>query len=178
MVAGAAFDVDGDGLKDFVFLSNSLDNPPGPLPTIHMIIQKQKADGSFATPPVSPGGPTELVDVPLKAFLMQTSLVVVADFNHDGKPDLAMAEPGSIPVFVALNTTPTSPCTVGTSDHSVTVCHPADGAVGLSPAILFPQFTSSTPPSVSQISLITNWYFRSPEEILIKTFRLPLESIS
>jgi hypothetical protein len=160
VVGGAAFDVDGDGLKDFVFLSNSLDNPPGPLPTIHMIIQKQKADGSFTTPPVSPGGPTKLVDVALNAPLMQIPLVVVADFNHDGKPDLAIAEPGDIPVFVVLNTTPPSPCTVGTSNHSVTVCHPADGAVGLSPAHIVSHFTSSTPASVSQIYLDNKLVFQ------------------
>ena len=160
VVAGAAFDVDGDGLKDFVFLSGSLDNPPGPLPTIHMIIQKQKADGSFARPPASPGAPTELVDVALKAPLMQTSLVVTADFNHDGKPDLAMVSTGDIPVFVMLNTTPPSPCTVGTSNHSVTVCHPADGAVGLSPAHIVSHFTSSTPPSVSQIYLDNKLVFQ------------------
>ena len=160
VVAGAAFDVDGDGLKDFVFLSGSLDNPPGPLPTIHMIIQKQEADGSFARPPASPGAPTELVDVALKAPLMQTSLVVAADFNHDGKPDLAMVSTGDIPVFVMLNTTPPSACTVRTSNHSVTVCHPADGAVGLSPAHIVSHFTSSTPPSVSQIYLDNKLVFQ------------------
>jgi hypothetical protein len=160
VVAGAAFDVDGDGLKDFVFLSNSLDNPPGPLPTIHMIVQKQNADGSFAKPPEAPGGPTELVDVALNAPLMQTPLVVVADFNHDGKPDLAIAEAADVPVFVALNTTPSSPCTVGTSNHSVTVCHPADGAVGLSPAHIVSHFTSSTAASVSQIYLDNKLVFQ------------------
>jgi hypothetical protein len=125
-----------------------------------MIIQKQKADGSFARPPEAPGGPTELIDVALNAPLMQIPLVVIADFNHDGKPDLAITEPGDIPVFVVLNTTPSSPCTVGTSNHSVTVCHPADGAVGLSPAHIVSHFTSSTPASVSQIYLDNKLVFQ------------------
>ena len=154
VVAGAAFDVDGDGLKDGVFLSNSLDNPPGPLPTIHLIVQKQKADGSFAS------DPNELVDVALNAPLMENPLVVVADFNHDGKPDLAMTEAGNIPVFVMLNTTPPSPCTVLTTNHTVTVCHPSDGAVGLSPVHIVSHFTSSTPPSVSQIYLDNKLVFQ------------------
>jgi hypothetical protein len=155
VVAGTAFDVNGDGLKDGVFLSNSLDNPPGPLPTIHLIVQKQKADGSFAS------GTNELVDVALNAPLMGRPLIVVADFNHDGKPDLATVDlGGSRPVFVMLNTTPPSPCTVLTTNHSVTVCHPSDGAVGLSPAHIVSHFTSSTPPSVSQIYLDNTLVFQ------------------
>ncbi|HEY2234762.1 MAG TPA: hypothetical protein VGK01_14910, partial [Candidatus Angelobacter sp.] len=47
-----------------------------------------------------------------------------------------------------------------TVNHSVTVCHPADGAVGLSPAHIVSHFTSSTAPSVSQIYLDNKLVFQ------------------
>jgi len=88
---------------------------------------------------------------------------VVGDFNHDGKLDLAFIDglpgsannppAGSPGVWVALNTTPTSPCRFRTTDHSVTLCRPSDGAVGQSPAHIVSHATSSTPVSVSQIYL-------------------------
>ena len=160
-VGGTAFDVDGDGLKDGVFVSNTFDNPPGAITRMHLIIQKQKADGSFARPPEFPGGPTELITVTLNAPIVENPSIVVADFNHDGKPDLAIVNPGGIgSVLVVLNTTPPSPCTVQTTNHSVTVCHPADGAVGLSPAHIVSHFTSSTAPSVSQIYLDNKLVFQ------------------
>jgi hypothetical protein len=153
-VGGTAFDVDGDGLKDLVVVSNNLDNPPGAVTNMHLIIQKQKADGSFASP-------SELITVTLNAPIVENPSIVVADFNHDGKPDLALADPGGVGrVFVVLNTTPPSPCTVQTTNHSVTVCHPSDGAVGLSPAHIVSHFTSSTPASVSQIYLDNKLVFQ------------------
>jgi hypothetical protein len=102
-----------------------------------------------------------LITVTLNAPIVENPSIVVADFNHDGKPDLATVESGGTrPVFVMLNTTPSSPCTVQTTNHSVTVCHPSDGAVGLSPAHIVSHFTSSTPPSVSQIYLDNKLVFQ------------------
>jgi hypothetical protein len=155
LVGGAAFDVDGDGLKDFVLVGNDTNdpsfNPNHELMTL--IIQKQKADGTFASLPQFPGSPSELITVTLKAPIVENPSVVVADFNHDGKPDLAMVSKFGGPVFVVLNTTPPSPCTFRTTDHTITLCHPSDGAVGLSPAHIVSHATSSTPVSVSQIYL-------------------------
>src|SRR5712671_5899413 len=88
---------------------------------------------------------------------------VVGDFNHDGKLDLAFIDglpgssvnppAGSPAVWVALNTTPVSACRFRTTDHSVTLCRPSDGAVGQSPAHIVSHATSSTAVSVSQIYL-------------------------
>jgi FG-GAP-like repeat/FG-GAP repeat len=148
---GAAFDVEGDGLKDFVGVGASFDNGNAPT-TMTLIITRQNADGSFAgTFGTSPGG---FVTVPVHAPVGESSAPVVADFNHDGKPDLAfLVDAGGNNVFVVLNTTPPSTCRFRTTDHSVTVCHPSDGAVGLSPAHIVSHATSSTPVSVSQIYL-------------------------
>jgi hypothetical protein len=155
LVGGAAFDVDGDGHKDFVLVGNDTNDPS--FDPFHeqmtLIIQKQNADGTFAGPPAFPGGPSQLITVTLNAPIVENPSVVVADFNHDGKPDLAMVSKFGGPVFVVLNTTPPSACKVSTVNHTVTVCHPSDGAVGLSPAHIVSHATSSTPVSVSQIYL-------------------------
>jgi hypothetical protein len=159
-VGGAAFDVDGDGHKDFVLVGNDTNDPSFNPNNMTLIIQKQNADGTFAGPPAFPGGPSQLVTVTLKAPIVENPSVVVADFNHDGKPDLAMVSKFGGPVFVVLNTTPPSACKVSTVNHTVTVCHPSDGAVGLSPVHIVSHFTSSTPPSVSQIYLDNKLVFQ------------------
>ena len=159
-VGGVAFDVDGDGHKDFVLVGNDTNDPAFNPDHMTLIIQKQKADGTFASPPQFAGGPSQLITVTLNAPIVENPSVVVADFNHDGKPDLAMVSRFGGPVFVVLNTTPPSACKVSTVNHTVTVCHPSDGAVGLSPAHIVSHFTSSTPPSVSQIYLDNKLVFQ------------------
>lgn len=161
-VGGAVFDVDGDGHKDFVLLGIDTNDPSfDPFNQLMtLIIQKQNADGTFAGPPAFPGGPSQLITVSLKAPSLNNPTSVVADFNHDGKPDLAMVDRDGGPVFVVLNTTPPSACKVSTVNHTVTVCHPSDGAVGLSPVHVVSRFTSSTPPSVSQIYLDNKLVFQ------------------
>jgi hypothetical protein len=160
-VGGAAFDVDGDGHKDFVLVGNNFDDPPFFFTNMSLIIQKQNADGTFANPPQFPGDTSsQLITVTLNAPIVEKPEAVVADFNHDGKPDLAMVSKFGGPVFVSLNTTPPSACKVSTVNHTVTVCHPSDGAVGLSPAHIVSHFTSSTPPSVSQIYLDNKLVFQ------------------
>ena len=162
LVGGTAFDVDGDGHKDFVLVGNDTNDPSFNPDNEQMtlIIQKQNADGTFASPPEFAGGPSQLITVTLKAPIVENPSVVVADFNHDGKPDLAMVSKFGGPVFVVLNTTPPSACKVSTVNHTVTVCHPSDGAVGLSPAHIVSHFTSSTAPSVSQIYLDNKLVFQ------------------
>ncbi len=161
-VGGTAFDVDGDGHKDFVLVGVDTNDPAFDPFNEHMtlIIQKQNADGTFASPPQTPGGPSQLITVTLNAPIVENPEAVVADFNHDGKPDLAMVSRFGGPVFVVLNTTPPSACKLSTVDHTVTVCHPSDGAVGLSPVHIVSHFTSSTPPSVSQIYLDNKLVFQ------------------
>jgi hypothetical protein len=156
LVGGTAFDVDGDGHQDFVLVGDDTNDPSFNPDNEQMtlIIQKQNADGTFANPPQFVGDlSSQLITVTLNAPIVENPSVVVADFNHDGKPDLAMVSKFGGPVFVVLNTTPPSACKVSTVDHTVTVCHPSDGAVGLSPVRIVSHFTSSTPPSVSQIYL-------------------------
>jgi hypothetical protein len=159
-VGGAAFDVDGDGHQDFVLVGNDTNDPAFNPDRMTLIIQKQNADGTFASPPQFAGGPSQLITVPLNTGIVDKPSVAVADFNHDGKPDLAMVSKFGGPVFVVLNTTPPSACKISTVNHTVTVCHPADGAVGLSPAHIVSHFTSSTPASVSQIYLDNKLVFQ------------------
>jgi hypothetical protein len=160
-VGGAAFDVDGDGHKDFVLVGNDTNDPAFDPDHMTLIIQKQKADGTFASPPQFAGDTaSQLITVTLKASIVEKPAVVMADFNHDGKPDLAMVSKFGGNVSVVLNTTPPSACKVSTVNHTVTVCHPSDGAVGLSPAHIVSHFTSSTPPSVSQIYLDNKLVFQ------------------
>jgi hypothetical protein len=161
-VGGAVFDVDGDGHKDFVLVGVNSNDPSFDPFNEHMtlIIQKQNADGTFVAPPQFEGGPSDLITVTLNAPIVEKPTVAVADFNHDGKPDLAMVSEFGGPVFVVLNTTPPSACKVSTVNHTVTVCHPSDGAVGLSPAHIVSHFTSSTAASVSQIYLDNKLVFQ------------------
>jgi hypothetical protein len=154
----AALDIDGDGLKDFVGIGADFDLGNNPT-TMTLIISRQNADGSFAgTFGTDASG---FITVPINAPVGESSTPVVADFNHDGKPDLAfLINGGGNNVFVVLNTTPPSACKVSTVNHTVTVCHPSDGAVGLSPVHIVSHFTSSTPPSVSQIYLDNKLVFQ------------------
>jgi hypothetical protein len=170
----AAFDVNGDGLKDVIMLSADFSGSNFPT-TMNLFIGQQNADGTFASSPVT---------VPLNAPLPDgpTQPVVVGDFNHDGKLDLAFIQgvpfspgiPYSGPnlVWVVLNTTPPSPCQERTSDHTVTLCHPSDGAVLSSPVHIVARATSSTPVQATQIYLDNRLIFQTSGGNLDKS--LPL----
>src|SRR4029078_1936571 len=119
--------VEGDGLKDIVLLTNDPDTGSGAV----LMIARQNADGTF---------PTTATLVPIAAPDPGVS-VVTADFNHDGKIDMAFQSGGQ--VYVVLNTTPTAACRVQTTNHTVTVCQPPDGAVRTSPAHIVSHATSS-----------------------------------
>ena len=137
---GASFDVEGDGLKDFI--SVGADNLFGNATNMSLIIAQQNADGTFAQP----------TTVPLRApFQPSLPPVAVGDFNHDGKIDVAFVVGTN--VYVALNTTPPSACLQRTTDHTVTLCHPSDGAVGFSPSHIVSHATSSTRVNATQIYL-------------------------
>jgi hypothetical protein len=135
--AGNAFDVEGDGLKDVVLLTDDPNTGTGAV----LMIARQNADGTFTTTPTS---------VPIGAADTGGS-VVTADFNHDGKIDMAFQSSGQ--VYVVLNTTPRAACRVQTTNHTVTVCQPSDGAVRTSPVPIVSHATSSTAVTVSQIYL-------------------------
>ncbi|MCU1256139.1 MAG: Integrin-like protein, partial [Candidatus Angelobacter sp.] len=130
---GASFDVEGDGLKDVLLLSSE--------PAASLFIARQNADGTFSQLATS---------IPLPAPNGGGSMVT-GDFNHDGKIDFAFASGGT--VYVALNTTPSAACRLQTTDRTVTVCQPSDGALRTSPAHIVSHATSSTPVTVSQIYL-------------------------
>lgn len=164
----AALDVNGDGLKDVIMLSADFSGALNPT-SMTLFIGQQNADGTFASSPVT---------VPLNAPLPPgpTQPAVVGDFNHDGKLDLAFIQgvpfdPG-IPFFgpdlvwVVLNTTPPAPCQLRTTDHTVTLCHPSDGAVLSSPVQIVAHATSSTPVQASQIYVDNKLVFQTPGRTL------------
>jgi hypothetical protein len=130
---GASFDVEGDGLKDVLLLSSE--------PSANLFIARQNADGTFSQ---------SATVIPLPAPDGGGSMIT-GDFNHDGKIDFAFASGGT--VYVALNTTPTAACRLQTTNRTVTVCQPSDGASRTSPAHIVSHATSSTPVTVSQIYL-------------------------
>lgn len=134
-----AFDVEGDGLKDFVVVGTD-DIIADPTKT-QAFIARQNADGTFASP----------ITIELSAAASNFPSVVAADFNHDGKLDMAFTS--GTTVYVVLNTTPTAACRQRTTDHTVTLCHPSDGAVGPSPVHIVSHTTSSTQVNASQIYL-------------------------
>jgi len=146
---GAAFDVDGDGLKDVVMVGT--DEFTGNPNESALFISRQNPDGTFASNPTF---------VQLSAASTSFPSVVTADFNHDGKLDLAFT--AGTNVYVVLNTTPKSPCQLRTTDHTVTLCNPSDGAVGLSPAHIVAHATSSTPVNATQIYLDFKLVFQVP----------------
>lgn len=146
---GAAFDIDGDGLKDMVGVGASFDDPNFPT-TNSLFISHQNADGSFAD---------SFVAVPINAPVGESSPPAIADFNHDGKPDLAFLLGDTL--FVVLNTTPPSPCQVRTTDHTVTLCHPSDAAVVTSPVHIVSHASSSTPVQATQIYLDNKLVFEA-----------------
>lgn len=130
---GASFDVEGDGLKDVLLLTSE--------PQASLFIARQNADGTFSQSATA---------IPLPAPDGGGSMVT-GDFNHDGKIDVAFIGNGT--VYVVLNTTPTAACRVQTTNRTVTVCLPSDGAVRTSPAHVVSHATSSTAVSVTQIYL-------------------------
>lgn len=135
---GASFDVNGDGLKDLVLVSTD-ENFANTI----LFISRRHVDGSWDSQ-------QQTTAVTLPAPPVGGS-VATGDFNHDGKIDLAFAAGNT--VYVVLNTTPTAACNVSTLDHTVTVCHPEDGAVGGSPTHIVSHATSSTPVDATQIYL-------------------------
>jgi hypothetical protein len=130
---GASFDVEGDGLKDVLLLSSE--------PSANLFIARQNADGTFSQ---------SATVIPLPAPDGGGSMIT-GDFNHDGRIDFAFASGGT--VYVALNTTPSAACRLQTTNRTVTVCQPSDGALRTSPAHIVSHATSSTPVTVSQIYL-------------------------
>ena len=139
MPGATGFDVEGDGLKDFVAVGT--DDFTGDQTMSGLRISRQNADGTFANP----------VFIQLSAAASNSPSAVTADFNHDGKLDMAFT--AGTNVYVVLNTTASSACVQRTTDHTVTLCHPSDDAVGPAPVHIVSHATSSTPVSASQIYL-------------------------
>ena len=135
--AGVSLDVEGDGLKDVLLLTNDPNTSSGTV----LFIARQNANGTFTQP-------SSFVTL---AAPNAGGSMVTGDFNHDGQIDFAFASGGT--VFVVLNTTPRAACRVQTTNHTVTVCQPSDGAVRTSPVPIVSHATSSTAVTVSQIYL-------------------------
>jgi hypothetical protein len=127
-----------------------------------LIIARQNADGSFPAQPV-----TTPLNAPLGGGL---SSAVTGDFNHDGRLDLAFITglpatkdnppAGSPTVWVVLNTTPASACRISTTDRSVTVCRPSDGAAGSSPVRIISHAASLATVNSTQVYLDGKLAFR------------------
>jgi len=135
--AGVSLDVEGDGLKDVLLLTNDPNTSSGTV----LFIARQNANGTFTQP-------SSFVTL---AAPNAGGSMVTGDFNHDSKIDFAFTSGGT--VFVVLNTTPRAACRVQTTNHTVTVCQPSDGAVRTSPVPIVSHATSSSAVTVSQIYL-------------------------
>jgi VCBS repeat protein/Big-like domain-containing protein len=135
--AGVSLDVEGDGLKDVLLLTDDPNTSSGTV----LFIARQNANGTFTQP-------SSFVTL---AAPNAGGSMVTGDFNHDAKIDFAFTDGSS--VFVSLNTTPTAACRVKTTNRTVTVCRPSDGAVRTSPVPIVSHATSSTAVTVSQIYL-------------------------
>lgn len=100
-----AADINGDGINDIVGLG-----------AYALTVYLGNPDGTYQSTPL------EFANAGLDGL-------VAADFNRDGKIDLAGASSGNGPgsvVDVLLNATPSASCTPSTVSPAVTVCEPQD----------------------------------------------------
>jgi hypothetical protein len=158
VAGGVSLDVEGDGLKDVLLVSTDTTTGANAV----LMIARQNADGTFQDTPVT---------IPLAAPA-GGDLTTTGDFNHDGKIDLAFASRGENTVFVVLNTTPPAACRFQTTDRSITVCRPSDGAVLSSPVRIVSHATSAAPVGATQIYLDFKLVFQTSGGNLDKTLAL------
>jgi Bacterial Ig-like domain (group 3)/FG-GAP-like repeat len=127
-----ALDYNGDGITDLAVANYSYNPNPNPPPgSVTLLIGK--GDGSFSTP---------LAPIPVGQL---PNDVVTADFNRDGKPDLAIPNSYNTDTTILLNTSTaiqTSTATVdnvllaGAGTHIVQATYPANTEFAASSATI------------------------------------------
>lgn len=134
-----AADVDGDGINDIV--AQGLDTT-SPATGYGLFVWKGNPDGTFQQSPTRFNYSGEAGGFDL----------AVADFNRDGKIDFATTDGATDFLHVFLNATPTIPCAQGTTNPSITICHPQDNTFSNSPLHVVAEATSSSASSSNPVA--------------------------
>ena len=111
-----AADVNGDGINDVVAVMTTT-------ALNVVIVWNGLPNGQYSGRPVVYETGTNTSTGPL----------VMSDFNRDGRPDFAVANPGDSTDAVLLNAVPRGPCVTSQSSRSVVVCTPSDNKYSISP---------------------------------------------
>jgi len=133
-------DFNGDGIKDAVATSSASNNavqyPP------YLTIYSGHQDGSYTT----------ASNTPLGTDQNNPGDVITADFNRDGKPDIATfvngtqnGQPSSLIVF--LSGSGNAICSAPSTANTNVICSPADGAT----------LPAGTPVTITTASNVTNF---------------------
>jgi len=149
-----AVDVDGDGINDIVFITQSIAS------LWHMA--KGNADGSFQMP---------------TNFILSVnggaSGIVAVDLNRDGRPDFATTNRFSGESYTSLNAFPRPPCTPSTVSPLVTVCQPSDNTFAKSPLHIVAKATDTAHP-VTAMQIYVDGQLKSTTQAASLDTTLPL----
>lgn len=157
---GTTGDFNGDGIKDAAFTETFR---PGDCidftETYHMGVTIGRADGSYSSP---------------QKFSLSAELggVVSADFDRDGRLDLAVGRGGSTEVFLNRTSTPT--CTANAALRTVKICAPA--TISGNTLHLRANTTSGGPVTGMKVYLDNSEVFFTPNDMINKKLTVPAGS--
>jgi hypothetical protein len=120
-------DVDGDGINDFVYITQ--------FSLSRLQVAKGNPDGTYQA---------------AKPFVLSNTdggfALITLDLNRDGRPDFLTTNEFNGEVYTSLNAFPRSPCANSKMSPSVTVCQPAADTYSKSPLHVVAKTTDTTHP--------------------------------